>query len=106
MRKMTIIVYRIKSPRRFFWVVSNFGYLHCSQVYHEAIRKVMACIANTSLKDHEKVAALSNARRFIIAWGMERGDTLGSVRFLTDDPFADFAKATNYPNPHIGRFWG
>ena len=81
----------------------NVGYLYGTQVYREAICKVISCLAHAILKDVEMVAALPNARRFIVAWGLRRGDTLAIMRFPAEDSFMNFANPTDYSNSHIGR---
>ena len=55
---------------------------------------MLAAVASRGLKDGEKLTALANARRFIVAWGLERADTATAMRFLQEDPFMNFAKAT------------
>ena len=83
---------------------SSFVYILGPNVYRESICKEIAGVANASLKGHVEISDLPNARRFIVAWGLHRGNTIPIMRFLADGPFVNFAKPTNHPNPHAGRY--
>ena len=62
-------------------------------INHEAVCKVIHAVSNRKLTPEEKVTRLIDARRFIIAWGINRGHQDLAMTFLANDSMLKFAQS-------------
>lgn len=69
--------------------------LNLNAINIESVCKVIHAVSNRKFSDAEKISKLTDARRFILAWGMDRDRMAEANHFIRTDSMLQFAQSVS-----------